>query len=118
VPAGTPNHDIGRHPLPAPGPYEISSYSPTHEVTLVRNPYFRESSHAARPDGYPDEIVWKIGTGPPAEVTAVEQGRADYSLDPPLPDRMCDEPSTTRSTPSPTPPDDRDSVGWRVCNDA
>jgi YVTN family beta-propeller protein len=88
VPAGTPDHDIGRHPLPATGPYEIASYSPAHQVTLVRNHYFHEWSHAARPDGYPDRIVWRIGASPSAEVTAVEQGRADYSLDAPPPDRL------------------------------
>jgi peptide/nickel transport system substrate-binding protein len=54
----------------------------------VRNPYFHEWSHAARPDGYPDEIVWKIGASPTAALTTVEQGRADYSLDPPPPQRL------------------------------
>jgi peptide/nickel transport system substrate-binding protein len=90
VPPGAPNHDIGQHPLPATGPYEIARYSPAHEVTLVRNPHFHEWSHAARPDGYPDEIVWKIGASPAAAVSAVEQGRADYSLDPPPPNRLAE----------------------------
>ena len=87
VPAGTPIKDFGTHPLPATGPYEIVSDTPT-EVRLVRNPYFREWSRAARPDGYPDQIVWRIGGSVEAAVTAVERGAADYTLDPPPPDRL------------------------------
>jgi YVTN family beta-propeller protein len=58
VPAGTPNRDIGAHPLPATGPYMWASFTNT-TATLVRNPYFHEWSHAARPDGYPDRIVFR-----------------------------------------------------------
>jgi YVTN family beta-propeller protein len=87
VPAGTPDHDIGIHPVPATGPYKIASDTP-RQVTLVRNPYFREWSHAAQPDGYPDRIVWRIGASVQAEVTSVEDGAADYTLDPPPADRF------------------------------
>jgi YVTN family beta-propeller protein len=87
VPATTPMTDLGTRPLPATGPYEIASYTP-REVRLVRNPYFHEWSHAAQPDGYPDQIVWRIGASVESAVTAVEQGRADYTLDPPPADRL------------------------------
>jgi peptide/nickel transport system substrate-binding protein len=87
VPAGTPLRDSGTHPLPATGPYEIVSVTPT-EVRLARNPYFHEWSRAARPDGYPDQIVWRIGGSVEADVTAVERGTADYTIDPPPPDRL------------------------------
>jgi peptide/nickel transport system substrate-binding protein len=56
VPAGTPRRDIGTKPLPATGPYEISSAT-TRTITLVRNPRFREWSADAKPDGDPDAIV-------------------------------------------------------------
>jgi YVTN family beta-propeller protein len=79
VPAASPLHDVGRHPLPATGPYEVASETP-HEVVLVRNPYFHEWSPAAQPDGYPDRIVWKIGASVEAATTAVERGTADYTL--------------------------------------
>jgi peptide/nickel transport system substrate-binding protein len=87
VPAGTPFHDIGSHPIPATGPYEVATDTP-RQIVLVRNPYFREWSHAAQPDGYPDRIVWRIGASVEAAVTAVERGQADYTLDPPPPDRL------------------------------
>jgi hypothetical protein len=58
VPAGTPNHDIGLHPLAATGPYMWASVT-SNQATLVRNPYFHEWSRTARPDGYPDRIVFR-----------------------------------------------------------
>jgi YVTN family beta-propeller protein len=80
VPAGTPMHNIGFHPLPATGPYKVGFVS-RDEVMLVRNPDFHEWSHAAQPDGYPDQIIFRhIGTQA-AELTAIEQGKADLGLD-------------------------------------
>jgi YVTN family beta-propeller protein len=87
VPTGTPDHDVGRHPVPTTGAYQIASYTP-RKVKLVRNPYFHVWSNAARPDGYPDQIVWRTGASPSAEVTAVEHGAAEYTLDPPPADRL------------------------------
>jgi YVTN family beta-propeller protein len=87
VPASAPDHDVGTRPLPATGPYEVA-VDTERDVKLVRNPYFREWSHAAQPDGFPDEIVWRLGATGEAAVTAVERGEADYTLDPPPPDRM------------------------------
>jgi YVTN family beta-propeller protein len=88
VPAETPLHDIGLHPLPTTGPYnwvELSRYS----GTLVRNPYFREWSHAARPDGYPDRIVIRGHiANAEAGLTAIERGSADYMYDGVPEDRM------------------------------
>jgi YVTN family beta-propeller protein len=87
VPAGTPYHDIGDHPIPATGPYKFATYT-QHEIKLVRNPYFHEWSHAARPNGYPDGIVVRIGASQSAELTAVERGIADYTFDGPPANRM------------------------------
>ena len=86
VPAGTPNHDVGQHPIPATGAYELASIT-RREVRLVRNRYFHVWSQAARPDGYPDQIVEKIGASPSAELTAVERGTADITNDAPA-DRL------------------------------
>jgi peptide/nickel transport system substrate-binding protein len=43
----------------------------------VRNRYFHEWSKAAQPDGYPDEIVLKIGGTPDEAVNEVIRGKAD-----------------------------------------
>jgi peptide/nickel transport system substrate-binding protein len=88
VPKGTPNKDIGNHPLPATGPYEIESYTPNQEMLFVRNPHFKEWSHEAQPDGYPDRIVMKIGLSVSDAVTQIENGQADWSYDTPPADRL------------------------------
>ena len=48
------------NPLPVTGPYTVSSYRPNESLVLVRNPYFREWSHAAQPAGYPDRFVFTM----------------------------------------------------------
>ena len=80
VPPGTPLHGVRRTPIPGTGPYEIASAS-KHEIRYVRNPYFHEWSHAAQPDGNPDEIVMRFGFTPVQEVKAIEHGRADWTAD-------------------------------------
>ena len=81
VPADAPLHDVGLHPLPTTGPYEWVVDS-RFAGALVRNPYFHEWSHAARPDGYPDRIVFgntSIARKPGSP--SVERGTADYEFD-------------------------------------
>jgi YVTN family beta-propeller protein len=77
VPADTPLHDVGMHPISATGPYMYARFTP-HYVLMVRNPYFHEWSHAAQPDGYPDRIVFRSVANQAAAVVAVERGTADY----------------------------------------
>jgi ABC-type transport system substrate-binding protein len=64
IPRGTPEKKVGTKAIPSTGPYAIESYAPGRQLTLVRNSHFRPWSLAARPDGYPDEIVWRIVTRP------------------------------------------------------
>ena len=59
------------------GPYRIASYR-DDELTLVRNPYFREWSRAAQPDGYPDRIVWRLNVDTDDALDQVERGDADW----------------------------------------
>jgi YVTN family beta-propeller protein len=80
VPAGVSARMPGRRPIPATGPYMIDSYVPGRHLRLVRNPYFREWSNAAQPDGYVDRIVFRLGVDPGRTVTAIERGRADYGI--------------------------------------
>jgi YVTN family beta-propeller protein len=87
VPVGTPAGGASTA-VPATGPYMIQSYAPGRELRLVRNPHFRVWSQAAQPNGYPDQIVWKIGGRASAAVTAIERGNADWSIDFPPPTRI------------------------------
>jgi peptide/nickel transport system substrate-binding protein len=77
VPTQVPRTDTGTDPVPATGPYMISTYTPRRGAVLVRNPDFHEWSQDAQPDGYPNRIVWHV-SNPGADVTAVEQGAADW----------------------------------------
>ena len=81
IPRGTPDRDTGTRPVPSTGPYMIESYVPGRALTLVRNPYFHVWSRAARPDGFPDEIEFRLD-GADAGVTAVERGRVDVATFP------------------------------------
>ena len=59
-------------------------------LVLVRNPHFRTWSAAAQPDGYPDRIQITYGSAIGRQLTAVEQGRADF-MQSPLPAARFDE---------------------------
>jgi len=74
---------VGTSPVPGTGPYMITRYVPGREIDLARNPYFRQWSAAAQPDGFPDRIVWRFGLTPAQEVAAIEAGQADWMADPP-----------------------------------
>ena len=80
VPLGTPAREAGKAgtpPLPATGPYMVTSYRANHVLTIGRNPDFREWSKAAQPDGNPDKLVFKVGGTPDAAVNKVISGQAD-----------------------------------------
>jgi peptide/nickel transport system substrate-binding protein len=78
IPEGTPDRDLGTRPVPSTGPYKIESYVPGRALTLVRNPYFHVWSRVASPDGFPDEIEFRLDDLS-GGVTAVERGRADVA---------------------------------------
>jgi YVTN family beta-propeller protein len=81
IPPGTPDHETGSHTVPGTGPYRIVSVTAT-EIRFVRNPFFREWSHAAQPAGNPDSIVWRTVPSTQDAVAAIEQGRADWLFGP------------------------------------
>jgi YVTN family beta-propeller protein len=81
VPAGTPMKDVGNHPVPATGPYRIASYEPGRLVKLTRNRRFRLWSADAQPNGFPNQIVWKLGPAPAMQVRMVETGKADVAVE-------------------------------------
>ncbi len=80
IPPGTPMNVAARQPIPGPGPYKLSRIT-RREIVFVRNPQFREWSHAAQPDGHPDEITWRFGSSPEQEAAAVIDGHADWTDD-------------------------------------
>ncbi len=88
VPAGSPPKDAGTKPLPGTGAYYFSSYDPNTQIVLKRNPYFKQWSAAAQPNGYPDEIIQSYGLTAEAQVTAVENGQADWSYENAPADRL------------------------------
>jgi YVTN family beta-propeller protein len=77
LPDGTPRQPAETHPLPATGPYMIAAYRPGRLLRFVRNPFFREWSRAAQPDGYPDRIDIRIGGTANQVIRDVVAGKAD-----------------------------------------
>ncbi|HEY3614846.1 MAG TPA: ABC transporter substrate-binding protein [Gaiellales bacterium] len=71
--------DVSR--LTGTGPYYWASYSPTRQLVLRRNPFFKVWAPAAQPDGNVDRIVERFGLGIEAAVTQVESGQADWVVD-------------------------------------
>ncbi|MEZ5777037.1 MAG: ABC transporter substrate-binding protein [Paracoccaceae bacterium] len=90
LPASTPATDVGVDPIPGTGPYMFESYNPNESLVLVRNPHFAEWSVDAQPDGFPDSIVYDFGLTDEGEVTAVQNGQADWMFDQPPTDRLAE----------------------------
>ena len=88
LPADTAATDAGTTPIPGTGPYYISAYDPNTGMTMSRNPHFKVWSEDAQPDGYPDVIQYDFGLTDEAEVTAVQNGEADWMFDQPPTDRL------------------------------
>jgi peptide/nickel transport system substrate-binding protein len=87
LPSGTENKEV-QIPPPGTGPYYFAQYSPTKQIKLVRNKYFKEWSKDAQPEGNPDVILQKFGLSVNAEVTQVENGQADWVFDTVPADRL------------------------------
>jgi YVTN family beta-propeller protein len=83
VPATVGSRDVGAHPIPATGPYMITSFSP-NEVRLIRNPKFKVWSRLARPDGYPNEMVWTIVPTVDEQLNMILKGSADAMIGSPF----------------------------------
>jgi peptide/nickel transport system substrate-binding protein len=80
-PKGSPAKDVGSKPLAGTGAYMIKSYDPNKSLVLTRNPKFKEWNRDAQPEGYPDTIEEDFGQTVESEVTAVENGQADWVFD-------------------------------------
>jgi len=89
-PKSAPTKDAGNALIPTTGPYMFTSYDPNTALVMKRNPFFKEWSTEAQPQGYADEIDYKFGLTVEAEVTAVENGQANWVFDPPPADRLAE----------------------------
>jgi peptide/nickel transport system substrate-binding protein len=78
LPADTPRAPATA-PLPATGPYMAQPFDADGSLRLIRNPTFREWSHEAQPDGFPDEIQWRVTPDQDEAVSLVAAGEADYA---------------------------------------
>jgi peptide/nickel transport system substrate-binding protein len=88
VPADSPSSDAGTKPIPTTGPYYFASYNPNKQLVMKRNPYFKEWSKDAQPAGYPDQITYSFGLTVEAQITAIQNGQADWTLEAPPADRL------------------------------
>jgi peptide/nickel transport system substrate-binding protein len=88
VPASSPPRDAGTKPIPTTGPYYFASYNPNKQLVMKRNPYFKEWSKDAQPAGYPDQINYSFGLTVEAQITAIQNGQADWTLEAPPADRL------------------------------
>jgi len=88
VPASSPPSDAGTKPVPGTGAYYFASYNPNKQLVMKRNPYFKEWSKLAQPDGYVDQITQSFGLTTEAQITAIQNGQADWTLEQPPADRL------------------------------
>jgi len=73
-----PARSVADRAPPATGPYAIARIRSWRTLKLVRNPYFRVWSAAAKPDGNVDAITVRFGVKAGTAVRTVERGEADY----------------------------------------
>jgi peptide/nickel transport system substrate-binding protein len=90
LPADVVSADSGSIPLPGTGAYMVESYDPNKALVLVRNPNFKVWSEQAQPDGYPDKVQYDFGMTEEAQVTAIQNGEADWMYDEPPADRLAE----------------------------
>ncbi len=88
LPANAPSKDSGTRPIPGTGAYMFKSYNPNRQLLMVRNPHFKVWSKTAQPAGYPDEITYSFGLTVEAQITAIQNGQADWTLEAPPADRL------------------------------
>jgi peptide/nickel transport system substrate-binding protein len=88
LPASAPPKDSGTKPIPGTGPYMFTTYNPNRELLMVRNPHFKQWSKDAQPAGYPDRIRYSFGLTVEAQITKIQNGTADWTLEAPPADRL------------------------------
>lgn len=89
VPAGTPNKDVSTVSRwrVSTGPYMISSYLPNQQITLTRNPNFKQWT-ANTPNGHLDRIQITIGTQAEQAMNQIADGQLDWYFEAVPTDRL------------------------------
>ncbi|HEV7678557.1 MAG TPA: peptide ABC transporter substrate-binding protein [Candidatus Dormibacteraeota bacterium] len=59
------------------GPYVLSKYEPTKDIILVKNNNYWDKAHQP----HLDQVIFKIISGTPAQLTAAKAGTIDFGLD-------------------------------------
>jgi peptide/nickel transport system substrate-binding protein len=79
VPADAPAADTTLHPLPATGPYQITSYQPKSGIVEERNRHFQawRFQHVV-PAGNPDSVTWDIVPNASVALHRVLTGKDDW----------------------------------------
>jgi peptide/nickel transport system substrate-binding protein len=80
VPPGSPDVLAEGEILPATGPYAVGGYEPGRRVVLERNSAFESWSQTARPDGFADRIMWRLGSNEDRMVEDTLEGAADLVM--------------------------------------
>lgn len=78
VPASTPQKDTEDPPPAANGPYYFSSYSPSKQIVMLRNPNWQKGEIPAIPDGNPDKIVATLTDDQAQSAQLVASGQQDW----------------------------------------
>jgi peptide/nickel transport system substrate-binding protein len=88
LPWGTANKDLGTSLPPGTGAYTFTKYDPNHELVIERNKFFKQWSADAQPDGYVDKMTYSFGQTVESQITQIENGTADWTLESPPADRL------------------------------
>jgi YVTN family beta-propeller protein len=104
LPASAPAHEA-KTPLPATGPYMMDSYVRGKTLLMARNPYFRQWSRAAQPDGYPDRILMRLDLSASQGERLIAAGTDDLMSWGPIPEGdsayfLVQHPNQMHATPS------------------
>ena len=89
VPAGTPDKDVSTvsNWRVSTGPYMISSYLPNQQITLTRNPNFKQWTPDT-PNGHLDRIQITIGTQAEQAMNEIADGQLDWYFEAVPTDRL------------------------------
>jgi peptide/nickel transport system substrate-binding protein len=90
VPQSTPNEDQSGSPIPASGPYMITSSQPGRGWEYERNPYWAKTNGKQMPEipsGHVDKIEIEVLRNQSTQINEVESGKLNWIFDPPPTDR-------------------------------